>query len=135
MVKFRFVFGFLLFLTFSSSSLLADRSVEQMPFLAQAALPQGPRQDTVIDDVSNFHSTIALATTRTVTTLANSGAGSRRQAVLDADGGDTIVFAVTGMITLNDTLVLDKNLTILGPAGSISLQPQDYSSCCLSLPA
>ncbi len=46
-----------------------------------------------------FVSTAALANTYTVTTTADSGAGSLRQAILDANGNagaDTIVFNITG---------------------------------------
>ncbi|MBK8027367.1 MAG: hypothetical protein IPK19_39750 [Chloroflexi bacterium] len=72
--------------------------------------------------------------TLTVTTVNDYGSGSLRQIVSEALHNDRITFAVTGAITLNNTLVLDKNLTILGPAGSISLQPQDYF-VVLSIPS
>jgi uncharacterized repeat protein (TIGR01451 family) len=51
-----------------------------------------------------------------VTTTNNSGAGSLRQAILDACPGATITFSVTGTISLSNELVIDKNLTIQGPA-------------------
>jgi hypothetical protein len=58
----------------------------------------------------------ALATTRTVTNLNDSGAGSLRQAILDSVSGDTINFSVTGTITLTtDQLSVNHNLTIVGP--------------------
>ena len=52
-----------------------------------------------------------------VTSLADSGVGSLRQAInVTALPGDTIVFDVTGTITLTfGELVIDKNLTISGP--------------------
>jgi hypothetical protein len=54
-----------------------------------------------------------------VTTLANSGAGSLRQAILDANatpGDDTITFAVTGTINLSSALPhVSSNIDIQGP--------------------
>jgi hypothetical protein len=59
------------------------------------------------------------AATLTVTTTADSGAGSLRQALADAIDGDTIQFApgLTGQtIGLTSTeLAIDKNITITGP--------------------
>lgn len=52
--------------------------------------------------------------TQTVTTLADNGTGSLRQAIADATNGDTIDFNVTGTIMLTDQLVIDKDLTING---------------------
>src|SRR5215212_3188656 len=60
----------------------------------------------------------ARATGFTVTTLADSGPDSLRQAILDANttaGADTITFTVSGMITLASTLpAIDDELTING---------------------
>src|SRR5262249_46329461 len=54
-----------------------------------------------------------------VTTLADSGAGSLRQAILDANatpGDDTITFAVTGTINLASALPnLSSNIDLQGP--------------------
>ena len=62
---------------------------------------------------------LAWAATRTVTAANDSGAGSLRQAILDASSGDTIDFSVTGAITLTSgELLLCKNLTILGPGAT-----------------
>jgi hypothetical protein len=56
------------------------------------------------------------ANTITVTNTNDDGPGSLRQALVDANGGDTITFAVTGTIGLTSTeLVIDKTLTLSGP--------------------
>src|SRR4051794_8653715 len=66
--------------------------------------------------------TPARATTRTVTTLADSGAGSLRQAVADASGGDTIQCATAlagGTISLTSgALLIGQSLTIDGRAAA-----------------
>src|SRR5215470_19612321 len=51
---------------------------------------------------------------------ADSGAGSLRQAILDACDGSTITFAntVVSPITLSAELAIDKNLTIQGPGAN-----------------
>src|ERR1044072_9385484 len=63
--------------------------------------------------------------TLTVINTSDSGAGSLRQAILDAASGDTIVFDTAGVFatpqTINLTsgeLTLDKNLTIDGPGAN-----------------
>ena len=51
--------------------------------------------------------------------LADSGPGSLRQAIVDAFPGDRINFIVTGTIALTSgQLVVDKDLTITGPGAS-----------------
>src|SRR5438046_4263970 len=58
----------------------------------------------------------ARADTITVTNTNDSGPGSLRQALVDANDGDTINFAVTGTINLTSgELVIDKSITIAGP--------------------
>ena len=61
----------------------------------------------------------AQAAALVVTNTNDSGAGSLRQAMIDAVSGDTITFdpALAGQtITLSSTLTIDKNLTINGSA-------------------
>lgn len=56
------------------------------------------------------------ADTITVTNTNDSGTGSLRQALADANDGDSIDFAVTGIIGLTSgELLVDKNITISGP--------------------
>ena len=57
--------------------------------------------------------------TNTVTSLADSGAGSLRQVIAGSAAGDTIVFGVSGTITLTSgELVVANDLTISGPGTS-----------------
>jgi len=59
------------------------------------------------------------AATITVTNTNDSGAGSLRQALADANDGDTIQFSVTTPATITLTggvLVVNKSVTISGPA-------------------
>ena len=56
----------------------------------------------------------------TVTNTSDSGAGSLRQAIADADPGDVINFSLTypTTITVTTSLYINKNLTIQGPEES-----------------
>ena len=63
---------------------------------------------------------VPTAATLTVTTTSDSGAGSLRQAITDANAGDAINFSVTGAIILASPLAIAKDLTISGP-GAASL--------------
>ena len=65
----------------------------------------------------------ARAATITVTNTNDSGAGSLRQAVADANDGDTIEFGVTGIITLTTgELLVNKSITVNGPgSGNLSI--------------
>jgi len=56
----------------------------------------------------------AFSTPLTVTSLADSGAGTLRDRIAAALPGDTIQFGVSGTITLNSELVLSKSLLING---------------------
>jgi hypothetical protein len=61
----------------------------------------------------------AHAATITVTNTNDGGPGSLRQALANANNGDTINFAVTGTITLTSgELVIGKNVTIAGPGAN-----------------
>jgi hypothetical protein len=62
-----------------------------------------------------------FASTITVTNANDSGPGSLRQAIADANLGDTIDFSLSypALITLTSgELVISKNLTITGPGAS-----------------
>ncbi len=55
----------------------------------------------------------------TVTSAADNGPGTLRQAIADAPAGETIGFSITGTINLtNGELLINKNLTIQGPGAS-----------------
>jgi hypothetical protein len=57
------------------------------------------------------------AATLTVTSTADSGAGSLRDAIANAASGDTVDFAVTGTIVLTSGhLFIGNDLNIIGPA-------------------
>ena len=65
-------------------------------------------------------SSIARATNRTVTSLADSGAGTLRDAIGASDNGDTIDFSVTGTIGLTSGfLVILRDITITGPGANL----------------
>ncbi|MFK7920599.1 MAG: choice-of-anchor Q domain-containing protein [Bacteroidia bacterium] len=55
------------------------------------------------------------ATILSVTANTNDGIGSLRQALLDAQSGDSINFTITGQIVLDSQIVINKNIRILGP--------------------
>jgi len=57
----------------------------------------------------------AYGATLTVTTLEDVVSGSLRQAIIDAAPGDTIDFAVSGTLTIDDEILLGKSLIIEGP--------------------
>jgi len=68
---------------------------------------------------------VVCPATRVVTTSADSGAGSLRQAILDACPGTIITFDTAGVFATQQTitlttgeLVIDKDLTIHGPTAS-----------------
>src|SRR5436190_22998205 len=54
-----------------------------------------------------------------VTSTADNGPGSLREAIASAAPGDTLTFAVTGAITLTSgELLITTNLTITGPGAN-----------------
>jgi len=57
--------------------------------------------------------------THTVTNGNDSGTGSLRQIVLNANSGDTIIFAsnVSDVYLVEDDIIIDKDLTIIGGTG------------------
>ncbi len=55
------------------------------------------------------------ASTITVSSLSDTGAGSLREAIANAAAGDSISFAVAGEISLNASLKFDKSLSLFGP--------------------
>src|SRR6185369_10799205 len=65
--------------------------------------------------------TVRAATTITVTSGGDGGAGTLRQAVLDSIDGDTIQFAAgLTQVTLTSTqILLNKSLTITGPGANV----------------
>jgi uncharacterized repeat protein (TIGR01451 family) len=77
------------------------------------------------NDVATAGTTVMCATDPIVTTNADSGAGSLRNAIQDACAGSTITFDMTpghvvSPITLTSAeLVISKNLTIQGPGANL----------------
>jgi CSLREA domain-containing protein len=62
----------------------------------------------------------AVATTRTVTSLADSGNGTLRAAIAASNDGDAIAFSVTGTIGLTSgELLISKSITIVGPGSGL----------------
>jgi uncharacterized repeat protein (TIGR01451 family) len=74
--------------------------------------------DPAVGGASDATSFFVCGNSIVVTANSNSGAGSLRQAILDACPGATITFNVTIPIVLSSELVIDKNLTIQGPTSS-----------------
>ncbi|TPN85243.1 T9SS type A sorting domain-containing protein [Aquimarina algicola] len=74
---------------------------------------------TLLLGISICLSIISQAATITVTNTNNGGAGSLRQALLDANNGDIINFSVTGVIMVSNSLNISKNVTIQGPGADV----------------
>ena len=78
----------------------------------------------------------AYAATITVTNTDDSGAGSLRQAIIDAAPGDIIDFSVSGTITLTSgSLPINKTLTISGPTGGALILVGNGSSGVITIGA
>jgi hypothetical protein len=61
-----------------------------------------------------------MAQTCTVTSTADSGAGTLRSCLTNASGGETITFGVTGTITLTTgTLTVSVPVTVQGPGANL----------------
>jgi hypothetical protein len=71
----------------------------------------------------------ADSATNTVMSLADSGPGSLRQVIANSAPEDTIIFSVAGVITLSGgELVLDRDLTVIGPGDSALAIDANYRS-------
>jgi uncharacterized repeat protein (TIGR01451 family) len=72
------------------------------------------------NDTSTAGTTVGCITDQVVTSNADSGPGSLRQAIKDACTGSTISFNVTSPITLTTAeLLINKDLTITGPGANV----------------
>jgi hypothetical protein len=70
----------------------------------------------------------AFSATLTVTSLADSGAGTLRNLIAAALPGDTIQFGLSGTITLNSELVISKDLRVNGlTANSLRISGNNHS--------
>ncbi|MFZ1642884.1 MAG: tectonin domain-containing protein [Candidatus Contendobacter sp.] len=100
--------------------------------------PLPPASSTLLMILTIF-SIPAGAATFTVTTLNDSGPGSLRQAVADANttaGIDTIQFGITGIVTLSSgQMLITDNLTIIGPGASQLIISGDSVSRIFSINA
>jgi uncharacterized repeat protein (TIGR01451 family) len=90
----------------------------------QVALTSDADPNSENDSVSSLATVLGCFTNQVVTTSADNGAGSLRQAILDACSvGSTITFDMTQVvspITLSTgELIVDKNVTITGPGASL----------------
>jgi hypothetical protein len=82
-------------------------------------------ESRIVSGAAILLATLALAAaaeagTLTVTSTADGGSGSLRDTVAAANGGDTIVFAVSGTIVLTGgEIALGKDLDIEGPGAAV----------------
>lgn len=63
-----------------------------------------------------------------VTSLSDNGAGTLRQALLDAVAGEEITFSITGTISLKTGLTIAQDQTITGPGSDIVTVERDGGS-------
>lgn len=72
--------------------------------------------DSINDELNvSIEYTGVVPQTITVSSLSDSGDGSLRQAIADANNSDIIDITATGEIQLDSQIDIDKNLTIFGP--------------------
>ena len=70
---------------------------------------------------------VQTAGAATVDNLNDSGAGSLRDVIATSASNDTIIFSVTGTITLTSgEIVIKAHLAIIGPSGGITIDGSDY---------
>jgi Right handed beta helix region len=81
------------------------------------------KRSLLVAAVLFFNVAVTHAATITVTSAGDSGAGTLRQAIVDANSGDTINFSLpsgtAAIILTSDRLVISKNLTITGPGAKL----------------
>jgi len=70
--------------------------------------------------IASLICTDAQGATRTVSNTDDSGPGSLRDTIATADPGDEIQFSVSGVISINSTLSINKELTITG-GGNVTI--------------
>ncbi len=89
--------------------------------LFRLRLGDQPRLIALVFSTLFFNAVAALAGTITVTSGGDSGAGTLRQAIVDAASGDTINFSsgFTTIILTSDELLINKSLTINGPGANL----------------
>jgi len=89
------------------------------------------------DDSNTYTLTVYVATSRSVENTNDAGAGSLRQLLTDAGNGDVIdLSGLSGTITLTSgELLIDKTLTLEGPAGASMTIDADGGSRVLSIAA
>ncbi|MDQ3258776.1 MAG: hypothetical protein M3R15_33735, partial [Acidobacteriota bacterium] len=96
----------------------------------QTARAEGSVWENILSVFSSANVSAVCTTDPVVVNGLDSGAGSLRQAVIDACPGSTITFAVTGMIPLSNDgqITIDKNLTIQGPGANLLTVQNSFST-------
>jgi hypothetical protein len=78
-------------------------------------------------DTVSLSGRACISSAITVTSNANSGPGSLRQAIADVCSGGTITFANNYTITLDSELLIDKNMTIDGGTHAVTVSGNDVT--------
>jgi hypothetical protein len=92
----------------------------------QTARAESWSWESILSVFSSANAVAVCTTNQVVVNNADSGAGSFRQAVIDACPGGTITFDVTGEIKLTTgQITIDKNLTIQGPSANLLMIRQN----------